>query len=609
MLHYPAGVSIVALTAYAIVVAPSPRCVIAFSPGPGGGSFSWSSIIATTRTTTASRRSRVHQQRRSHPMGILASSSNGDVTPETYDGDDEIVNPYADPNYPDLEFVNYDDPSYYADRSEYSDGSIDDVDGGVDATLVEIEAMREERRRKNDEYQFETYHANVLRGGERILGEWTVFQTDTFMGKDARDGRNPLAIHVPRLLKWDKVLKVVSRGCKSVVDPNAEWRVDGERILHEERLATMDDFPTLMMIDDDDDDDIDDDANDDGSTMVGTSASSGVGSSHLRWETEDEAHVEDVRCYPPEMSSLDFRGPGGNMCVGKAYTICDATPYHENDDGDENENDDDDDERRLRRGRRGHDGPFKEMRTELGVQENGMRFRVKLDYALLEDEEYNYDDDDDDDDDSVGGDAVVIPPLHLRTLTVCRETLDGYWPKQSDNESPPPPPPSSSSEGVGGGGGGEDSTGRVGGGSVSERRSAGVRRIDHQEEITRALFGPPGAPGGLYDPPPVGSEERATSNYMLLDFEGGATLLLPHRLDQHHEGEDEADAEAMGIPPSQLGWVTSLDWTPGRIRYQVDRKVLGGTKLKGLRTLELSEVQGEDADRWRPKDGGSDMRQ
>ena len=40
-----------------------------------------------------------------------------------------------------------------------------------------------------------------------------------------------------------------------------------------------------------------------------------------------------------------------------------------------------------------------------------------------------------------------------------------------------------------------------------------------------------------------------------------------------------------------------------------DRKVLGGTKLKGLKTLELSEVQGEDADRWRPRDGGANMRQ
>lgn len=37
--------------------------------------------------------------------------------------------------------------------------------------------------------------------------------------------------------------------------------------------------------------------------------------------------------------------------------------------------------------------------------------------------------------------------------------------------------------------------------------------------------------------------------------------------------------------------------------------MFGGTKLKGLKTLELSEVMGEDADRWRPKDGGVDMRQ
>jgi len=81
-------------------------------------------------------------------------------------------------------------------------------------------------------------------------------------------------------------------------------------------------------------------------------------------------------------------------------------------------------------------------------------------------------------------------------------------------------------------------------------------------------------------------------------------------LDQHSEEEEGGGGGGEGTnPSSQLGWVTSLDWTPGRIRYQLDRKVLGGTKLKGLRTLELSEVQGEDADRWRPKDGGSNMRQ
>jgi hypothetical protein len=659
MLHYPAGVFIASLAACAIVV-PPPRSVIAFSPGGGSPSSPTSLSTATiTRTTsTAARRQKtpVHRRRRqvgSFPASaasssLSSSSSHGDVPESDNDGYDDNggaippPNPYADPNYPDLEFVNYDDPAYSADRSEYSDGTIDDdvddVDGygGVDSTMAEIEAMREERRRKNDEYQFETYHASVLRGGERILGEWTVFQTDTFMGKGARDGRDPMTSGVPRLLKWDKVLKVVSRGCKTIIDPRAEWRVDGERIVHEERLATMDDFPTLMMFDDEDDYDIDIDeeaANEDGSTTT-TSKSSDAGSSTtsthplpLRWETEDVAHVEDVRCHPAALSSIDFRGPGGNMCVGKAYTICDATPYRRHDDADgtsnddggdgsekdEDEDDDDDDVRLARRrvGSRGdHDGPFRELRTELGVQENGMRFRVKLDYALLEE---------DDIDDAFGGrDAVVgIPPLHLRTLTVCRETLDGYWPKQSDNESSPPPPSSSSSSSsLGGGGGGVDSTGgRGGGGAASEGMSTGVRRSDRQEEIARALFGPPGAPGGLYDPPPVGSEERAVSNYMLLDFEGGATLLLPHRLDQHPEGEDEY-AEARGSPPSsssssssQLGWVTSLDWTPGKIRYQVDRKVLGGTKLKGLRTLELSEVQGEDADRWRPRDGGSDMRQ
>ena len=57
------------------------------------------------------------------------------------------------------------------------------------------------------------------------------------------------------------------------------------------------------------------------------------------------------------------------------------------------------------------------------------------------------------------------------------------------------------------------------------------------------------------------------------------------------------------------GWVTSLDWSPGNIRYQVDRKVPGGKGLMGLRTLELSQVQGADADRYRPRDGGLDMRQ
>jgi hypothetical protein len=116
-----------------------------------------------------------------------------------------------------------------------------------------------------------------------------------------------------------------------------------------------------------------------------------------------------------------------------------------------------------------------------------------------------------------------------------------------------------------------------------------------QEEISRALFGPPGAP--------VESEERAISNYMLLNLEGGATLLLPYRLDQHSEEEGGEGVGTREDHSSRLGWVTSLDWTPGRIRHQLDRKVIGGTKLKGLHTLELSKVKGEE----RPKDRGSNM--
>ena len=48
-----------------------------------------------------------------------------------------------------------------------------------------------------------------------------------------------------------------------------------------------------------------------------------------------------------------------------------------------------------------------------------------------------------------------------------------------------------------------------------------------------ALFGAPGAPGGLYDPPPVGSDDQA-KQYIKLDFAGHATVLLPYMMDQGH---------------------------------------------------------------------------
>lgn len=384
-------------------------------------------------------------------------------TPEnTSNEDDETTNnPYSDPNYPDLEFVDYDDPDYRAFRD---DDDLPTTPGlSPDETLAEIESMREDRRRRNDEYQFETYHSKVLRDGSvSTRGEWTVFQTDTFMDDDAASRREEGKRHVPRLLQWDKILKVISSGGKTIVDKDAEWRVDGERIVHTETLADIHDFPYKEDVE-------------------------------IQWDAQDKLHVQNT-FWPDRMTSLDFRGPGGNMCVGKAYTICDATPAIRNDDTGGVDED-------------RHEGPFTEMRTELGVTDGDLRFRIKLDYATLEE------------DNEI---ASNIPPsLHLRTLTVCRETLDGFWPKPVDN-----------------------------GINLEEEEDmatlpqSNARRKD-QDKVDVRLFGPSGAPGGLYDPPPVGSEERAVQNYMLLDFEGGATVLLPHRLDQH-------DTE------SEFGWVTSL---------------------------------------------------
>jgi hypothetical protein len=186
------------------------------------------------------------------------------------------------------------------------------------------------------------------------------------------------------------------------------------------------------------------------------------------------------------------------------------------------------------------EGPFKEYRAEVGLQSEELRFRVKFDYSVIEAE--------------MKESTTASPPaLHLKSMTVCREARD-MWPLSGEQES------------------------------VADRAA-----VD-------ALFGAEGASGGLYDPPPVGSDEQA-AQYMVLDLKGQATVLFPFKLDQ--------SPEAFG----GMGWVTSLDWTPDTMRYQVDRKVKGGVDLMCLRTLEVTEVQGMDADRYRPRDGGEDMRQ
>ena len=65
----------------------------------------------------------------------------------------------------------------------------------------------------------------------------------------------------------------------------------------------------------------------------------------------------------------------------------------------------------------------------------------------------------------------------------------------------------------------------------------------------------------------------------------------------------------MGSTVNGGGWVVSLDWTPGKNRFQADRKTNSGKHLMGLRTLELTEVESASAANYRPQDGGQDMRQ
>mmetsp|Transcript_21896 Transcript_21896/g.52100 ORF Transcript_21896/g.52100 Transcript_21896/m.52100 type:complete len:448 (+) Transcript_21896:214-1557(+) len=387
--------------------------------------------------------------------------------------EEEKENPYQDPSYPELEFVDYSDPEYQVDMGtgdEFFDS---------DVTEERVEAMREERRVKNDEFQFETYYRDVLKEGREFKGEWTVYRTSTFLdGDNDANGR-------PRLSKAVGPFKVISRGERINIGDEeqklSDNRLEYERILHHEKVFNDPDESEAKS---------------------------------LEIIKQEELSMK-TKFWPEQLSSFDFRGQQGIMCVGNAYTICNSTPLVDSETP--------------------HVGPYGTYSAELGItSEDDVRFRIKLDYSVLED------------------DIKKQPPLHLKSFTICRETL-GMWPRAQNYKSA-------------------------------------------IEAITQdALFGPRGAGGGLYDPPPVGSAEQA-SQYLLLDLEGRATVLLPYLMDQDPDVHDS-------------GWVTTLDWTPSSQRYQVDRKTKLGKQILGLRTLELTEVQSADAETYRPTDGGENMRQ
>jgi len=378
----------------------------------------------------------VHRQRTA--LSPLTRTANSVTTRIFMSEEEEPENPYADPNYPDLEFVNYDDPEYRVDQGE----ELFDAD----STEEQIEAMREDRRMRNDEFQFETYFKDILKEGkEEYMGEWTVMQTSTFL-----QGHTPGKI--PGLKKVPQPLKVISKGERIEIDvDNSENRLANQRLLHKERLSS------------------------EGTEEI---------------DKQIAKASMSTTYWPDETSSFDFRGQQGIMCVGNGYSICKATQIKEDK-------------------KNPHLGPFSDYRAELGIQDESLRFRVKLDYAILEQDM-----------------KVEFPQLHLRTLTICRETL-GAWPRVEAYKS--------KMEGL----------------------------------SNEVLFGRPGALGGLYDPPPVGTEEQA-AQYFLLDLEGGATLLLPFCMDQDPEAHDGS------------GWVTSLDWSPGKFRFQLDRKVGSGGNIRKL---------------------------
>jgi len=411
------------------------------------------------------------------------------------DDDEKKVNPFQDPNYPDLEFVDYSDPEYVVDQG------IGDEFVAEDTTEAEIEAMREDRRRRNDEFQFETYFETFLKKGEAFNGEWTIYKTSTFLGLESDENGHP------RLVRAQQPIKVTSSAYRVELESESnKFRVDGSRICHEE-----------VIVKEENDNDTDDSMSDEDKQVI----------EHMAKLTEDE--IMGNKYWPDQLSAIDFRGEQGIMVVGNGHTICSAVPL-------------------LEEGTEEGVGPYSEMRTEMGIWDGDLRMRVKFDYSVIEAEKKAFQD----------AATTTTPPLHLKSMTVCREAR-GRWPKNSI------------------------------------ANDDGMMMLSEEDlKESEILFGIPG--GELYDPPLVGSDEQA-EQYMLVGLDGGATVLFPYLMNQ--------DPDAF----NGKGWVTSLDWSPSAQRYQLDRKVKGGKDILGLRTLELSEVQSADAKTYQPRDGGADMRQ
>jgi hypothetical protein len=213
---------------------------------------------------------------------ILSSAKNDNPTNDenmnNYKPDDDNEsprvhpsgNPYADPNYPDLEFVNYDDPEYQIDYGIMDDDNEKATNRSPSETEQLIEEMREERRRQNDEYQFQTYFKEVLKNGATFHGEWTVYKTSTFQQQNHDDNTEQTSMLAsssltpPKLIqvggevsgrtKSSPTILVTSRGYKEILSNSndddddinsysskfAPLSSDMERIRHEQSIYSND---------------------------------------------------------------------------------------------------------------------------------------------------------------------------------------------------------------------------------------------------------------------------------------------------------------------------------------------------------------------------------
>jgi hypothetical protein len=241
-------------------------------------------------SSTASRRKATANENDEHSD----HNDNDDTNNEDNNDDDSttipsLTNPYADPNYPDLEFVNYDDPEYAADRS--LDYNFRDNDTNNDASV--LEQMREERRISNDEYQYQTYWHSVWNAGASTYrGEWTIYYSSTFFPQfdedeeDDDDSDGTDHADWPRLVQMsDAPITVISRAVQGTTVHN---NVNETYITHLEQLEQP------------------------------------MGDVDLAMAGGADAYEQSVVAqtyWPPQLTQADFRGHQGIMVCGKYVCV------------------------------------------------------------------------------------------------------------------------------------------------------------------------------------------------------------------------------------------------------------------------------------------------